>query len=120
MEQLFGVSLNWVADPGNPYIEIFEGSGAASSPVEKLELRVPSRGAAGQALLILTIRSSDTSPITLLRERFGPPARVELPRAAAPFGAPTYEIHEFPWGRLTFGYAAAKGDIVNRIIFDRR
>ena len=120
LSQVFQVPLNRVDDPGNPYIRIFVAVVPEPSPVQKLELRIPvADTASGQALLILTIRSSRAAPAGELRSRFGSPAQVEAPRATAPFGTPTYEIYEFQWGRLLFGYLSAEKDALGEVIFDK-
>ena len=116
---LFDVPLTHTPDPGNPYIRILVAEIPEPSPVQRLELRVPAEGT-GTALLILTTRSNGAVPIATLRSRYGPPVRVEGPRAAAPLGTPTYETYEGAWGRLTFGFLPAEKNALREIIIERK
>jgi hypothetical protein len=121
VSQLFHVPLKRRDDPGNPYIKILIAEVEEPSPVEKLELRLPVEGTnSRQALLILTIRSTRAFPIAEVRKRFGPTGHVETPRAAAPFGTPTYESYMYPRGRLTFGYLPADRDLLRLVILDEK
>ena len=120
LRQVFGVTPRQKDDPGNPYIRIFAADVGEASPVQRLELRIPADNAAAtQALLILTIRAGRGTAIDEVRRRFGPAAGVELPRAAAPAGTPTYERYDYPWGHLTFGYLPTDNRL-REVIFDRK
>jgi len=120
VSKLFDVELRHVPDPGNPFIKIVVAEIAEECPFQKLELRVPKERRSGQALLILTTRSSGRITITEVRKRYGAPAQVELPRASAPFGTPTYESYAYKWGRLSFGYLPAQNNAVSEVIVDRK
>ncbi|MEO8125594.1 MAG: hypothetical protein ABJF23_05765 [Bryobacteraceae bacterium] len=120
VRQIFQSPLQQVADTGNPYIKILTADVDEASAVQHLELRIPVESApSSQALLILTLRAGRGVPIDEVRRRYGVAARVEMPRAEAPTGTPTYEIYEFPWGRLNFGYRTIDNQL-REVIFDKK
>jgi hypothetical protein len=117
---VFQAALKRAPDAGNPYIRIFTADVDEPSPVHKFEFREPiDRTSAWEGLLILTLKEDRGGRIGEVRRRFGALADVELPRAAAPFGTPTYESYEYKRGRLSFGYLATDMQVTS-VIFDRK
>jgi hypothetical protein len=125
VEAFFGIELEVEEDEdeeeGNRYSEVFVGEAPDYYPFEEIELRVPTTEAEVRgSLLILSTRANGRIPAGDLHELYGPPERVEVPRAGAPADEPTYEVYEQDWGTLSFGYLPAEGNVLLSIVIDRQ